>query len=97
MASYRVLAGIDYPPNKRVEIGDVVTDLPGSAIRDLLAIGAIESTDKKSVTKDETIVVDTPSDPAPSEPAPSEDTSTTDTSTTTTTEETTSDDSKAGA
>jgi hypothetical protein len=47
MAQYRVLAGIDYPPNKRVEIGDLVSDLPTSAIKNLLDIGAIESTDKK--------------------------------------------------
>jgi hypothetical protein len=50
MANYRVLAGIDYPPNKRAEIGDVVSDLPGNAIKDLLAIGAIESADKKTDT-----------------------------------------------
>lgn len=48
MAQYRVLAGIDYPPNKRVEIGDIVTDLPGNAIKDLLAINAIEPADAKA-------------------------------------------------
>lgn len=48
MAQYRVLVGIDYPPNKRAEIGDVVTDLPGGAIKDLLANGYIEPADGKT-------------------------------------------------
>lgn len=50
MAQYRVLVGIDYPPNKRAEIGDVVNDLPGGAIKDLLANGYIEPADGKKVS-----------------------------------------------
>ena len=46
MAKYRVLQGIDYPPNKRAEIGDVVEDLPPTAIKWLLESGAIEDTSK---------------------------------------------------
>jgi hypothetical protein len=46
MAKYRVLQGIDYPPNKRAEIGDVVEDLPATAIKWLLESGAIEDTSK---------------------------------------------------
>ena len=57
MAQYRVLAGIDYPPNKRAEIGDLVSDLPGSAIKSLLEIGAIESVDGK---KSEPVIEETP-------------------------------------
>lgn len=38
---YVVLSGIDYPPNKRAESGDVVTDLPKEAIAWLLDCGAI--------------------------------------------------------
>jgi hypothetical protein len=46
MAKYRVLQGIDYPPNKRAEIGDVVEDLPATAIKWLLESGVIEDTSK---------------------------------------------------
>lgn len=42
---YRVLNGVDYPPNKRAEIGDVVDDLPGKSIGWLLDQGVIEKTD----------------------------------------------------
>lgn len=46
MAKYRVLQGIDYPPNKRAEIGDVVDDLPAASIKWLLESGAIEDSSK---------------------------------------------------
>lgn len=47
--SYRVLVGLNYPPNDtRAEVGDIVNDLPSKAVADLLAIGAIESIDAKS-------------------------------------------------
>jgi hypothetical protein len=46
MASYRVLKGVDYPPNKRAEEGQVVNDLPANAISWLLEIGAIEDSSK---------------------------------------------------
>ena len=42
MARYRVNQGIDYPPNKRAEIGDIVEDLPPSAIKWLVADGYVE-------------------------------------------------------
>jgi hypothetical protein len=46
---YRVLVGLNYPPNDtRAEAGDVISDLPSKAVADLLAIGAIESIDAKS-------------------------------------------------
>lgn len=45
MATYRVLAGISYPPNKRAEIGDVVTDLPPRSIKWLSDAGVIEQVD----------------------------------------------------
>ena len=41
MTQYRVLQGIDYPPNKRAEAGDVVNDLPASSVKWLLEVGAI--------------------------------------------------------
>lgn len=46
MAKYRVLSGIDYPPNKRAEAGDVVEDLPPKAIKWLLDSNIIEPADK---------------------------------------------------
>jgi hypothetical protein len=48
MAQYRALVGIDYPPNKRVEAGDLVSDLPGDAIKWLLTDGLIEDANKPS-------------------------------------------------
>jgi len=50
--TYKVLQGIDYPPKKRAEAGDIVDDLPASAISWLLEAGAIErvATPKKSVS-----------------------------------------------
>ena len=56
MTQYRAVVGIDYPPNKRAEAGDVVTDLPGDSIKWLLEQGLIESTDGKKTTKVEEVV-----------------------------------------
>lgn len=53
MAKYRVLQGIDYPPNKRAEIGDVVEDLPATSIKWLLESGAIEDSSKPAKTVEE--------------------------------------------
>lgn len=39
---YEVLIGINYPPNKRAEPGDVVTDLPYGSKTQLLELGAIK-------------------------------------------------------
>ena len=52
MAQYRATVGIDYPPNKRVEAGEIVSDLPGDSIKWLLEQGLIESPDKKSTAKE---------------------------------------------
>lgn len=66
MAQYRVLTGLDYPPNRRAEPGDVVDDLPGKSIKWLLEAGAIEA--MGSATKA------TPSKPKPTlEPKPEAD------------------------
>lgn len=46
MARYRVLSGIDYPPNKRAEAGKIVDDLPATSIKWLLDSGIIEDADK---------------------------------------------------
>lgn len=54
MAKYRVLQGIDYPPNKRAEIGDVVEDLPPTSIKWLLESGAIEDSSKPAKKIEET-------------------------------------------
>lgn len=73
MAQYRVLQGIDYPPNKRAEVGDVVNDLPPSSVKWLLEVGAIEDASKpKSEPKVEPIkeepIVEEPVVEAPVQP-----------------------------
>ena len=57
MAKYRVLKGIDYPPNKRAEAGDVVEDVPATAIKWLLEDGSIEDANKKATVVEEPVVV----------------------------------------
>lgn len=67
MTQYRAIVGIDYPPDKRVEAGETVSDLPDKSAIWLLAQGLIETLDGK-VTKttpvvevvEEPIVVETP-------------------------------------
>ena len=39
---YKVLKGIDYPPGRRAEPGDVVSDIPAMSIGWLLDQGVIE-------------------------------------------------------
>lgn len=56
MARYRVLQGIDYPPNKRVEAGKIVEDLPTTSIAWLLESGAIEEADKPTKKIEEPVV-----------------------------------------
>lgn len=66
MAQYRVLQGIDYPPNKRAEAGQVVSDLPPQSIKWLLEVGAIEDASKPAKVKEEP-KVETPKVEAPKE------------------------------
>lgn len=66
MAQYRVLQGIDYPPNKRAEAGQVVSDLPPQSIKWLLESGAIEDASKPAKAKEEP-KVETPKVEAPKE------------------------------
>lgn len=42
MASYKVLVGLNYPPDRRVEPGEVADDIPGKSIKWLLEQGCIE-------------------------------------------------------
>jgi hypothetical protein len=51
MAQYRAVVGIDYPPNKRAEAGDIVSDLPEKSVAWLLDSGFIEPLDGKPVKK----------------------------------------------
>jgi hypothetical protein len=48
MTQYRVLTGIDYPPNKRAEAGTIVSDLPEKSAKWLLDQGLIELADGKT-------------------------------------------------
>lgn len=43
MKKYRVNRGLDYPPNKRAEVGDVVSDIPEKSIKWLLETNVIEA------------------------------------------------------
>ena len=51
MAQYRAVVGIDYPPNKRAEAGEIVSDLPEKSVAWLLSSGLIESLDGKPSKK----------------------------------------------
>ena len=48
MTQYRLLVGIDYPPDKRAEAGTLVSDLPEKSAKWLLDQGLIELFDGKS-------------------------------------------------
>jgi hypothetical protein len=56
MARYRVLQGIDYPPNKRAEAGEIVTDLPPQSVKWLLDSGIVEDADKPTTKIVEPVV-----------------------------------------
>lgn len=47
---YRALVGLDYPPGKRAEPGDVVSDLPESSVKWLRKQGLIEPVGAPSPT-----------------------------------------------
>ena len=49
--AHKVLIGIDYPPDRRAEPGDVVTDIPAASVGWLLAQGIIEETEPKAKPK----------------------------------------------
>ena len=56
MARYRVLQGIDYPPNKRAEVGEIVTDLPAQSVKWLLDTGIVEDADKPTKKTEQPVV-----------------------------------------
>lgn len=41
---YKVLTGLSYPPDKRAEVGDIITDLPSQSVQWLINNGHIEDT-----------------------------------------------------
>jgi len=47
-AQYRVIVGVDYPPDRRAEPGDVVDDLPGKSIKWLVDQGIVEPVKARS-------------------------------------------------
>ena len=57
MTQYRALTGIDYPPDKRVEAGDMVSDLPEKSAKWLLDQGLIELPDGKTFKAEPVIEV----------------------------------------
>lgn len=48
MPSYRALVGLSYPPDRRVEAGEVASDIPPQSVKWLLAAGHIEPTEGKT-------------------------------------------------
>lgn len=40
---YRALVGLDYPPDRRVEPGEVSSDIPAKSVKWLLDAGLIEA------------------------------------------------------
>jgi len=66
MTQYRAIVGIDYPPNKRVEAGETVSDIPEKDATWLLASGFIEALDGKG--KKTTPVVEVVEEPVVEEP-----------------------------
>ena len=69
MARYRVLQGIDYPPNKRAEAGKIVEDLPATSVKWLLESGIIEDADKPTKKIEEPVVEEPKAEPVAEEPA----------------------------
>lgn len=63
MARYRVLQGIDYPPNKRAEVGDIVEDIPAQSVKWLLESDIIEDADKPTKKIEKTVVEETKAEP----------------------------------
>ena len=56
MARYKVLQGIDYPPNKRAEVGDIVEDIPAQSVKWLLDSEIIEDADKPTKKTEKPVV-----------------------------------------
>lgn len=69
-AAYRVEVGLSYPPDRRAEAGEVVSDLPAKSIKWLLEQGAITRADGKATDTpaealegpSEALEADTPAD-----------------------------------
>jgi hypothetical protein len=51
MSKYRALVGLDYPPGKRAEPGDVVDDLPEKSVKWLLKDGKIKEVGQQKSEK----------------------------------------------
>jgi hypothetical protein len=49
MPKYRLTQGLDYPPNRRAEAGEIVDDLPAKSISWLKEQGIIELIDGSNV------------------------------------------------
>jgi len=47
VAQYRALAGIEFPPDRRVEAGEITGDIPSKSIKWLLEQGYIEPAEGK--------------------------------------------------
>jgi hypothetical protein len=56
MPKYLVKTGLEFPPNRRVEAGDVIDDVPSKSIKWLREQGLIELVDSSGKSVDAPIV-----------------------------------------
>lgn len=66
MPKYLVKQGLEYPPNRVVNAGEIVDDIPSRSIKWLREQGIIEPADANAkVVADEPVVEETPAAPEP--------------------------------
>ena len=63
MPQYRVLTGIDYPPDKRAEKDTLVSDIPEKSAKWLLEQGLIELADGKTAKAEPVIEAEVVAEP----------------------------------
>lgn len=77
LVNYKALVGLDYPPDRRVEAGEIVSDIPSASLKWLVDQGLVEISSgtptptPSAPVVDPTPPVDTPAtDPVPPVDAP---------------------------
>lgn len=61
MPKYRVMQGLEYPPNRVVKAGEIVDDIPSRSVKWLREQGIIEPADANAVSlPEEPVVEETP-------------------------------------
>lgn len=60
MPKYRLTTGLEYPPNRRAEAGDIVDDIPAKSVKWLREQGLIEPVDASAKAAVDVEVVEEP-------------------------------------